>query len=130
MTSLTVQPGALDRIRLDDFTVTAPSGAKIKPHAGQSVWVHGYGRSAADTAAIGAALQDQSDQMAALGVLCSFVADEVVRWDVVNPRTGEAYPAPESSEAVATLPDSLLAFITRRLLGVESEGEGKAGSGS
>lgn len=114
----------LDRIPLDDFEVKRPSGALIKPHAGQSVWVHGYGRAMADVMKAQAGETADEKLQSAVG----FLAGEIVKWDIINPRTGEPYPDP-SRESIMLIPDELFAFITRRVFGAESEGEGGAASG-
>lgn len=119
----------LDRIRLDEFEITRPSGAKVKPHAGQSVWVYGYGRSASETARAQARITGANDPVTRLDALCAFLAGEIVKWDIASPRTGEPYPDPSAS-AVADLPDDLVVFLTQRILGIETQGEGSGASGA
>ena len=114
----------LDRIRLDDFEVTRPSGAKFKPHAGQSIWVIGYGLTAEDKADVATRMDNEPDGNKRLDILCEFIASEAPRWDVKDFRTGQDLPQPDSAEAVKKLSDELLGFLSKRILGIETEGEG------
>ncbi len=124
----------LDRISLDDLRVTVPSGKKqIVPHKGQSVWVYPYGRPARETeelrrlfAHIGRGDTEAEDM--AFDRLSDFAAGECVKWDLTDFRTGKEYPQPKSGKVFGGIPDEPWAFIVRRLLGIESEGEGEGGS--
>jgi len=118
----------LDRIKFDGLRHKMPSGKEIVPHAGQSAWVYGYGRPASETeelrqlySAMGRGDEEADKQ--AFGRLCEFIAEEVDRWDLVNWRTGEAYPQPTNGDAVAMMPDPALAYLINKLLGIETEGE-------
>lgn len=125
--------GKLDRLRLDEFTVTSPTGRRMTPHVGESVWVYPYGRTAEDVEHIRRVYSamgrgDAEADEASFGVLCNFVADECARWDVTNPRTGEPYPQPDSATVIGQLPNELLMWLFQKLAGVETEGEGSAAS--
>ena len=112
----------LDRISLDDFEVTTHAGNVIKPHKGQSVWTFGYGRSAKETQRIAATFSD-GDREGQFAAMCQFVAGEIPKNDVINPRNGEPYGEADE-ETVGDWPDELLAYVARKLLGVESDPEG------
>jgi len=119
----------LDRITLDEFKVTLPSGQHYCPHKGQSVWVYGYGRGVDETARFGTrmgAAETPDDQLA---ITSEFLAGEIARWDLLNPRTGQPYGDP-TPEVVAKLDDKLYAFLFRRIMGTETEGKGGGASGT
>lgn len=119
----------LDRISLDDFKVTLPSGQVVKPHQGQSVWVYGYGRGVDETARFGTRMSAAESPDAQLAVTSEFLAGEIARWDLLNPRTRQPYGEP-TVDVVAGLPDQLYAYLFRRIMGTETEGKGGGASGT
>jgi len=124
----------LDRISLDDLRVTVPSGKKqIAPHKGQSVWVYPYGRPARETEELRRLFSrvqrgDVEAEEATFDRLSSFAAGEIVKWDLVDYRSNDPYPQPDSGAVFGAIPDEPWAFIVRALLGIESEGEGSGDS--
>ena len=123
----------LDRIALDGLRVKAPSGRDIVPHAGQSVWVYAYGRTIDEGARARRAISLLGSDDAALAdealtEVCAFLASEIDHHDVLNFRTGTPYGQATATE-LRGWPDDLVAYLARKMFGLETEGEGPAASG-
>lgn len=123
----------LDQIKLDSFRFKTPSGQVITPHAGQSVWVRVYGRTAEDIesirrvgSAFGRGDPEADERM--FPQMKAFLASEIRKHNVIDPNSGEEFP-PVTAGNIGEWPSELFAFLIRRLVGDESVGEGLAASG-
>lgn len=136
---------APDALSLDDFQVTTPSGATIRPHAGEVVWCRPYGSTISRSlATVGSALEAfrgaaESDQGEDIEAACLQMADTIcdraVAWTLTDPYSGEAYPQPAAGPRAVydALPSTLFLWLFSKLAGLEdttARGNGFGGSGA
>lgn len=109
----------LDVLDLGDIEVKTRGGRLEHPYKGMKAWAQPYGL-AADEQRIWVERFTTDNRDKAFAAMCEFVVQEVPKIDARSPRTGEQLTA----DNPAAWPDDLLGWIGRRLLGIETEGEG------
>lgn len=124
--------GMLERVTLDDFTITMPvSKDKIAPHKGESVWILPYGLSLKDEFDLqqfqeAAARGDNGATDAMFTRICEFMAERIVGWDITDVR-GKPYAQPyQNAEAIGAIPSPLFVHLVQAVKGDEPEGKDEA----
>lgn len=89
--------GMIEVIPLDDFEITTPRGAKLHPHAGESITILAYGFSLADQERFEKFKElhesDQDKAEAEFNAIAGILGTLVVDWDITDPM-GAPYPKP------------------------------------